>query len=99
MKLLQKAKKSLGQNFLIDNNIVNSLVCKIQSTSYEDLMDIKSKIFNLSQFKSINLPLLSIPTPSIKPPQYHSLSPNLDLQPSQPMTFQADNLKHSQMKS
>ena len=26
MKLLQKAKKSLGQNFLIDNNIINKIV-------------------------------------------------------------------------
>ena len=26
MKLFQKAKKSLGQNFLIDNNIINKIV-------------------------------------------------------------------------
>ena len=26
MKLLQKAKKSLGQNFLVDNNIINKIV-------------------------------------------------------------------------
>ena len=26
MKFLQKAKKSLGQNFLIDNNIINKIV-------------------------------------------------------------------------
>ena len=26
MKLLQKPKKSLGQNFLIDNNIINKIV-------------------------------------------------------------------------
>ena len=26
MKLLRKAKKSLGQNFLIDNNIINKII-------------------------------------------------------------------------
>ena len=26
MKLLQKPKKSLGQNFLIDNNIINKII-------------------------------------------------------------------------
>ena len=26
MKFIQKAKKSLGQNFLIDNNIINKIV-------------------------------------------------------------------------
>jgi len=26
MKLFQKAKKSLGQNFLIDNNIINKII-------------------------------------------------------------------------
>ena len=26
MKFLQRAKKSLGQNFLIDNNIINKII-------------------------------------------------------------------------
>ena len=26
MKFLKKAKKSLGQNFLIDNNIINKII-------------------------------------------------------------------------
>ena len=45
--------------FLIDNSKINELVCQIQSTSFADLMDIKSKIFNLSQLKSINLQTIS----------------------------------------
>ena len=44
---------------MIDINKINNLFCKIKSTSYADLMDIKSKIFNLSQFKSINLQTIS----------------------------------------
>ena len=44
---------------LINNNKVNSIVCQIQSNSYADLLDIKSKILSLSQFKSIKLQTIS----------------------------------------
>ena len=44
---------------LINNNKVNSIVCQIQSNSYADLIDIKSKILSLSQFKSIRLQTIS----------------------------------------
>ena len=44
---------------LINNNKVNSIVCQIQSNNYADLIDIKSKIFSLSQFKSIKLQTIS----------------------------------------
>ena len=40
-------------NNLIDNNIINQLICSINSHNYSDLIDIKNKIENLSQFKSI----------------------------------------------
>ena len=43
----------------IDNNLINELRCNIKSNSYSDLMNIKSKIINLSQFKSMNLQTIS----------------------------------------
>ena len=49
MKLLQKAKKSLGQNFLIDNNIINKIV-KIGSVSKnKTVMEIGSGYGNLTK--------------------------------------------------
>ena len=41
------------KNHLIDNNIINLVTCSINSHNYSDLIDIKDKIENLSQFKSI----------------------------------------------
>jgi hypothetical protein len=41
------------KNHLIDNNIINLVTCSINSHHYSDLIDIKDKIENLSQFKSI----------------------------------------------
>ena len=49
MKLFQKAKKSLGQNFLIDNNIINKIV-KIGSVSKnKTVMEIGSGYGNLTK--------------------------------------------------
>ena len=49
MKFLQKAKKSLGQNFLIDNNIINKIV-KIGSVSKnKTVMEIGSGYGNLTK--------------------------------------------------
>lgn len=45
--------------YLIDNSQKNELICQIQSTSFSDLINIKSKIVNLSQFKSINPIIIS----------------------------------------
>ena len=44
---------------LIDTSIINTIICTINSNSYEDLINIKSKIMKLSQFKSINLKSIS----------------------------------------
>ena len=41
------------KNNLIDNNAINQITCIIKSHNYSDLIDIKDKIKNLSQFKSI----------------------------------------------
>ena len=41
------------KNHLIDNNIIHQVTCSINSHNYSDLIDIKDKIENLSQFKSI----------------------------------------------
>ena len=40
-------------NHLIDNNVINLVICSINSHNYSDLVVIKDKIENLSQFKSI----------------------------------------------
>ncbi|PPR54088.1 MAG: hypothetical protein CFH16_00648 [Alphaproteobacteria bacterium MarineAlpha5_Bin6] len=39
---------------LINNNLINSLNCYIKSYNYNDLMNIKSNIKNLSQIRNIN---------------------------------------------
>lgn len=40
---------------LINNNVNNEIICKIEFSSYLELINIKTKIKNLSQFKSIEL--------------------------------------------
>ena len=47
------------KNHLIDNNIINLVTCNINSHNYSDLIDIKDKIENLSQFKSIKKMMIS----------------------------------------
>ena len=47
------------KNHLIDNNIINLVTCSINSHNYSDLIDIKDKIENLSQFKSIKTLMIS----------------------------------------
>ena len=47
------------KNHLIDNNVINLVTCSINSHSYSDLIDIKDKIENLSQFKSIKTMVIS----------------------------------------
>ncbi len=47
------------KNHLIDNNIINIVTCSINSQNYSDLIDIKDKIKNLSQFKSIKTMMIS----------------------------------------
>jgi len=37
MKVFETAKKSLGQNFLIDKNIVNKIIAKKQYKTHEGL--------------------------------------------------------------
>ena len=46
-------------NHLIDNSKINSVTCSINSHDYDDLIDIKDKIKNLSQFKSIKTIIIS----------------------------------------
>ena len=46
-------------NHLIDNNIINQLTCSIYSHNYSDLIDIKAKLENLSQLKSIKTMVIS----------------------------------------
>jgi len=40
-------------NHLIDNSVINQVICRIDSYNYSDLIDIKNEIVNLSQFKFI----------------------------------------------
>jgi hypothetical protein len=47
------------KNHLIDNNIINLVTCSINSHNYSDLIDIKDKIENISQFKSIKTMVIS----------------------------------------
>jgi len=47
------------KNHLINTNIINQIICKIDSYNYSDLITIKNKIANLSQFKSINPTVIS----------------------------------------
>jgi len=43
------------KNNIINNKKMNKLVCKIKSVNFSDLINIKRKIVNLSQFKSIKI--------------------------------------------
>ena len=47
------------KNHLIDNNIINLVTCSINTHNYSDLIVIKDKIKNLSQFKSIKTMVIS----------------------------------------
>ena len=49
MKLIQKAKKSLGQNFLIDNNIINKIVKIGDINKNKTVMEIGCGYGNLTQ--------------------------------------------------
>ena len=49
MKLLQKAKKSLGQNFLIDNNIINKIVEIGSINKNKTVMEIGAGYGNLTK--------------------------------------------------
>ena len=48
-----EAKKSLGQNFLVDNNIINKIVGEITSDSNDLIVEIG--IFLLDKKEKINL--------------------------------------------
>ena len=48
MKFLQKAKKSLGQNFLIDNNIINKII-EIGNINNKTVMEIGAGYGNLTK--------------------------------------------------
>ena len=48
MKLLQKAKKSLGQNFLTDNNIINKIVAIGSIDKNKTIMEIGAGYGNLT---------------------------------------------------
>ena len=49
MKFLQKAKKSLGQNFLIDKNIINKIVKIGSINNNQTVMEIGSGYGNLTK--------------------------------------------------
>ena len=49
MKLLQKAKKSLGQNFLIDNNIINKIIEIGNINNNKTVMEIGAGYGNLTK--------------------------------------------------
>ena len=53
MKLLQKAKKSLGQNFLIDKNIISKIVKIGNINSDKNVMEIGSGYGNLTESISL----------------------------------------------
>jgi len=46
-------------NHLINNNVIHQVTCIINSNNYSDLIIIKDKIENLSQFKSIKTKVIS----------------------------------------
>ncbi len=46
-------------NHLVDNSKINSVICTINSHDYDDLIYIKDKIQNLSQFNSIKTIIIS----------------------------------------
>ena len=49
MKFLQKAKKSLGQNFLIDNNIINKIIEIGNINNNKTVMEIGAGYGNLTK--------------------------------------------------
>jgi len=49
MRLLQKAKKSLGQNFLIDNNIINKIVKIVDINKNTTIIEIGAGYGNLTK--------------------------------------------------
>ena len=49
MKLLQKAKRSLGQNFLIDKNIINKIIEIGNITKNKTVMEIGPGYGNLTK--------------------------------------------------
>ena len=49
MKLLQKAKKSLGQNFLIDRNIINKIISVGDINKNKTVMEIGAGYGNLTK--------------------------------------------------
>ena len=49
MKLLQKPKKSLGQNFLMDNNIINKIVAIGSIDKNKTIMEIGAGYGNLTK--------------------------------------------------
>ena len=53
MKLLQKAKKSLGQNFLIDKNIINKIIKIENINKNKTIMEIGPGYGNLTKAISI----------------------------------------------
>ena len=49
MKLLQKSKKSLGQNFLIDKNIINKILKVIKVNKNNTVLEVGSGYGNLTK--------------------------------------------------
>ena len=49
MKFLQKAKKSLGQNFLVDKNIINKIIEIGNINNNKTVMEIGSGYGNLTE--------------------------------------------------
>ena len=54
MKFIQKPKKSLGQNFLIDNNIINKIVKIANIDKNTTVMEIGCGYGNLTFVKFVN---------------------------------------------
>ena len=56
MKFLQKAKKSLGQNFLVDKNIINKIIEIGNINNNKTVMEIGSGYGNLTEAISCKQP-------------------------------------------
>jgi len=56
MKFLQKAKKSLGQNFLVDKNIINKIIEIGNINNNKTVMEIGSGYGNLTEAISCKEP-------------------------------------------
>ena len=56
MRLFQKAKKSLGQNFLIDNNIINKIVKIGDVNKNKIVMEIGAGYGNLTKAIAYEVP-------------------------------------------